>query len=105
MNAYARHMAPKEPAHGNRASLFRIGANQAVRIPLELELPGKEVIIRAEEGRLIIESVRGGRGLLELLASWKPITDTFPVVDEGLNSNDEPAPWSATGWTPTSSPT
>ena len=85
-------MGRKEPPSGRRASLFRNGANQAVRIPRELELPGKQVIIRAEHGRLILEPVREGRGLLELLASWKPITDPFPDVDEGLNANDEPTP-------------
>jgi antitoxin VapB len=84
-------MATREPAPGRRASLFRNGANQAVRIPRELELPGKEVIIRAEDGRLILEPVKEGRGLLALLATWKPIADEFPDVAEGLGTDDEAA--------------
>lgn len=84
-------MGRKEPATGRRASLFRNGANQAVRIPREFELPGKEVLIRAEDGRLILEPVKEGRGLLALLATWKPIDDEFPDVDEGLGTDDEAA--------------
>ena len=38
-----------------RVSLFRNGRNQAVRIPREFELPGKEAIMRSEDGRLVIE--------------------------------------------------
>jgi antitoxin VapB len=51
-----------------------------VRIPRELELPGDEVFIRAEKGTLILEPVSPGRGLLRLLAKWKPIADAFPDV-------------------------
>jgi antitoxin VapB len=41
--------------------LFRKGANQAVRIPKEFELPGKEAIMRREGDRLIIEpAIRQG---------------------------------------------
>lgn len=72
-----------------RARLFRNGANQAVRIPRELELPGDEVFIRAEKGTLILEPVFPGRGLLRLLAKWKPIADEFPDVDEGVGRDDE----------------
>lgn len=72
-----------------RARLFRNGANQAVRIPRELELPGEEVFVRAENGSLILEPVTPGRGLLRLLAKWKPIADPFPDVDEGGGRDDE----------------
>ena len=72
-----------------RARLFRNGANQAVRIPRELELPGDEVVVRAENGSLILEPVTPGRGLLRLLAKWKPIADQFPDVDEGSGRDDE----------------
>ena len=33
-----------------RISLFRNGRNQAVRIPREFELPGKEAILHSESG-------------------------------------------------------
>lgn len=35
--------------------LFRNGRNQAVRIPLEFELPGDEAIMRRDGDRLVIE--------------------------------------------------
>jgi antitoxin VapB len=38
--------------------LFRNGRNQAVRIPVEFELPGSEAIIHRDGDRLIIEPVR-----------------------------------------------
>ena len=37
--------------------LFRNGANQAVRIPKEFELPGKDALIHREGNKLIIERV------------------------------------------------
>ena len=68
--------------------LFRNGRNQAVRIPREFELEGKEAILHKEGDRLILEPVRKGR-LLALLASLEPLEETFPEVDEGLASLDE----------------
>jgi antitoxin VapB len=38
--------------------LFRNGRNQAVRIPREFELPGKDAIMRKEGDRLVIEPAR-----------------------------------------------
>ncbi len=52
--------------------LFRIGRNQAVRIPREFELEGDETIIRKEGNRLIVEPVKKG-GLLSVLAGLKTI--------------------------------
>ena len=80
---------PSVPSPGRRARLFRNGSNQAVRIPRELELPGDEVFVRAENGALILEPVTPGRGLLRLLAKWKPIADRFPEIDEGGGRDDE----------------
>ena len=40
-----------------RVRFFRNGANQAVRIPREFELPGEEAIVRREGDTLIIEPV------------------------------------------------
>ncbi len=71
------------------ARLFRNGRNQAVRIPREFELPGQEVIIRKDGDRLILEPVRKYNSLAELLASWEPIDEEFPDVDEGLLPLDD----------------
>lgn len=63
------------------AALFRNGRNQAVRIPREFELEGTEVIIRKEGDRLILIPVRR-RSLTELLASWEPLDDALPEVED-----------------------
>jgi len=63
--------------------LFRNGRNQALRIPREFELPGNEAMLRKDGRRLVIEPVRR-RSLLALLASWKPLKEKFPDVDEKL---------------------
>ncbi len=63
--------------------LFRNGRNQAVRIPVEFELPGETALIHKEGDRLVIEPARK-RGLLELLASWEPLDEEFPDIDSDL---------------------
>ena len=68
--------------------LFRNGRNQAIRIPREFEFDAKEVIIRREDNRLIVEPVPK-RGLLALLARLKPIDEDFPDVDSDLGSLDD----------------
>ena len=60
-----------------RATLFTNGSNQAIRIPRDFELPGKEALIRKEGDRLIIEPVPPPR-LLAVLATLEPIDETFP---------------------------
>jgi antitoxin VapB len=65
-----------------RVRLFRNGRNQAVRIPVEFELPGKEALMRREGERLVIEPVRE-RTLLEVLATLAPLDEGLPDVDEG----------------------
>lgn len=86
--------------------LFRNGANQALRIPKEFELPGNEALIHREGDRLIIEPIRKlpEKGTLaalalalEELAALGLIDEEFPDVDEGLLplddiTFDEPAP-------------
>jgi antitoxin VapB len=56
--------------------LFRSGRNQAVRIPVEFELPGDGAIMHRDGERLVIEPVRR-RGLVALLRSMKPLKDEF----------------------------
>jgi antitoxin VapB len=61
--------------------LFRNGRNQAVRIPVEFELPGDEAIMQRDGDRLVIEPVRK-RGLVALLKTMKPVQDEFPEIDD-----------------------
>ena len=63
--------------------LFRNGRNQAVRIPVEFELPGDEAIMHRDGDRLVLEPVRK-RGLLALLDGMEPFAGDFPDVDKGL---------------------
>lgn len=89
----AASYAVETPARAVR--LFRNGANQAVRIPKEFELPGNEAVMRREGGRLIIEPVPvkpvkgSAAALLALLATMEPIDEEFPDVDEGLLPLDD----------------
>jgi len=60
--------------------LFRNGRNQAIRIPRDLELPGREAVLRKEGARLVLEPL-GKRSLLSVLGQLKPIDDDFPSID------------------------
>ncbi len=81
------------PAPGRHVRLFRNGANQAVRIPKEFELPGVEAILRREGTRLVLEPVlpvyeKGSPAailaMLDELRKLGPCDNEFPDVDEGL---------------------
>jgi antitoxin VapB len=61
--------------------LFRDGRNQAVRIPVEFELPGDEAITHRDGDRLMIEPVRK-RELVALLKTMKPLEQGFPEIDD-----------------------
>jgi antitoxin VapB len=65
-----------------RVRLFRNGRNQAVRIPVEFELPGDEAIMHRDGDRLMIEPVRK-RGLVALLRTMKALGE-FPEIDDPL---------------------
>ncbi|WP_299729716.1 antitoxin [Devosia sp.] len=75
------------------ASLFRNGRNQAVRIPVEFELPGKEVTIIKDGNRLIIEPSTTTKdepsSWAEFFDSLDPVDVDFPNVDEGLLPLDD----------------
>ncbi|HZR89168.1 MAG TPA: AbrB/MazE/SpoVT family DNA-binding domain-containing protein [Bradyrhizobium sp.] len=64
-----------------RVKLFRNGRNQAVRIPVEFELPGDEAIMHRDGDRLVIEPVRK-RGLIALLKTMEPLEEPFPQIDD-----------------------
>ena len=61
--------------------MFRNGRNQAVRIPVEFELPGDEAIMHRDGDRLVIEPVRK-HGLVALLKTMKPLGEDFPEIDD-----------------------
>lgn len=69
------------------AKLFRNNRSQAVRIPVEFELPGDRVLIHREGSKLIIESVTQPMNLVELLAEWRKDVlldpeDQLPVIHD-----------------------
>jgi len=68
------------PEH-RHVRLFRNGRNQAVRIPVEFELPGDEAIMHRDGDRLVIEPVRE-RGLVALLKAMKPLDEDFPEIND-----------------------
>lgn len=75
------------PSRLKVAKLFRNNRSQAVRIPVEFELPGDRVLIHREGSRLIIEPVTRPTNIVELLAEWRKETplgpeDQFPAIDD-----------------------
>ena len=60
--------------------LFKNGRNQAIRIPRDLELPGREAILRKEGRRLVIEPV-ARPSLLAVLAGLKPLSEDLPGIE------------------------
>lgn len=64
-----------------KVKLFRNGANQAVRIPKEFELPGSDAIMRKDGSRLIIEPSQP-QSLLAVLRSMKPLDEDFPEIED-----------------------
>jgi antitoxin VapB len=67
--------------------LFRNGRNQAVRIPVEFELPGDEAIMHRDGDRLVIEPVRK-RGLIALLNTMKPLEEGLPEIDDPVPARE-----------------
>ena len=67
--------------------LFRNGRNQAVRIPVEFELPGDEAIMHRDGDRLVIEPLRK-RGLVALLKSMKPLEEGIPEIDDPMPARE-----------------
>ena len=83
------------PQKPKLAKLFRNNRSQAVRIPVEFELPGDSVLIHRDGGKLVIEPVARPTNIVELLAEWKeeaplgpedqlPPIDDAPVSPEGI---------------------
>jgi antitoxin VapB len=82
--ATARRIMPDQ----RHVKLFRNGRNQAVRIPVEFELPGDEAIMHRDGDRLIIEPVRKS-GLLALLATMSPLDEEFPQINDPVPAPEQ----------------
>jgi len=78
--AYANGAFSMQP-NRRAVKLFRNGRNQAVRIPVEFELPGNDAVMFREGDRLVIEPVRKG-GLTALLDSWGEEGEAFPEIED-----------------------
>lgn len=59
--------------------LFRNGRNQALRIPRDMELPGRAATLRKEGSRLVIEPI-APPSLLAVLAALEPIRERLPSI-------------------------
>ena len=68
--------------------LFRNGRNQALRIPRDLELPGRTATLRKEGPRLIVGPV-AAPSLLGVLAKLKPLDEEFPPISRPLPESVE----------------
>jgi antitoxin VapB len=68
--------------------LIQADNTQTLIIPQELNLSTTEVIIRQENGKLIIEPYQK-KSLLEIFATLDDIEEDFPNVDEGLLPLDD----------------
>ncbi|MGA0565645.1 antitoxin [Ancylobacter sp. VNQ12] len=75
-------MAEQHQSLAKEVRLFRNNRSQAVRIPVEFELPGDRALISREGDRIIIEPVRQSTGLLALLATWEPLDEEFPAIED-----------------------
>ncbi|MCG1042171.1 antitoxin [Mycetohabitans sp. B8] len=78
---------PMSSTRSKEAKLFRNNRSQAVRIPVEFELPGDRVLIHREGDKLIIEPVKTPMNIIELLAVWRqepPLgpADQFPEIED-----------------------
>ncbi len=64
-----------------RVKLFRNGRNQTVRIPRDFELPGKDVVMRKEGERLIVEPAPS-KSLLGVLATLASLDEELPEIPD-----------------------
>jgi antitoxin VapB len=81
MLGWAWDLVDGKVAQQRHVRLFRNGRNQAVRIPVEFELPGDEATMFRDGDRLVIEPLRK-RGLVALLKTMTPVSEHFPEIDD-----------------------
>lgn len=82
---------PNDPTPNRRVRLFRNGANQTVRIPKEVKLPGHEATLRKVSNRLVLEvvmpehrpgSVSALLSALKSMAELGPIRENLPYPEQ-----------------------
>jgi antitoxin VapB len=62
--------------------VFKNGRNRAIRIPVEFDFPGDEVIMRKEGDKIIIEPFHDDSDFFKWLESRKPWGEgEFPDLD------------------------
>jgi antitoxin VapB len=64
-----------------KVSLFRNGRSQALRIPKEFEFLGKEVLVRKEGERLIVETEKP-RDLIAWLKTLEPLDESIGEIED-----------------------
>lgn len=62
-----------------RVRLFRNGRSQAVRIPKEFELPGRDAVMRKDGDKLLLEPA-APKSLLATLAVLPTLEEEFPTI-------------------------
>ena len=96
----AKYLVGDSASEAREVRLFRNGANQAVRIPREFELPGQQARMWREGERLIIEAVKPKYpkgspeallAALDEMAKLEPISkEDFPdITDDDLLPLDD----------------
>jgi antitoxin VapB len=70
-----------------QVKLFRNGRNRAVRIPKQFDVLGDDLVMRLEQGRIVLEPAKRKESLAELIERWRgepPLgpEDDFPKIDD-----------------------
>jgi antitoxin VapB len=68
--------------------LINQGNTQTLTIPAALNMATSQVIVRLEDGKLIIEPDRK-KSLLEVLSTLESLDEDFPDIDGGLLPLDD----------------
>ena len=80
---------PNIRSPARRARLFRIGRDQAVRIPREFELNADEVSISREGDHLVVVPVQKRPSLADVLSRLRPLDEDFPnIADPATEPQD-----------------
>lgn len=75
--ANAKHMST-----ARKASLFRNGRSQAVRIPKEFEMPGTEVVIEKDGDVVLLRPLKPVGNLAEWIATLEPLDIEWPEIED-----------------------
>jgi antitoxin VapB len=67
--------------HARKVNLFKNGRSQALRIPKEFEFAGKEVLVRKEGKKLIVEADEPS-DLVAWLKTLEPLDETIGEIKD-----------------------